>query len=302
MPPTDSQFGKLEHRVKALEDRGPLQIPNSLQSTPTPKSWSFSFVLAVVGGLMGIASFVGGGVWVVHTEVSRIDQAIEKIDKRMVNLTMAIKVLGDAQGGKTKELVDDALTIAQAKAQAGDVQAAARIVNMANELIAEEKQKRQTAPQEFFQNALANYKTIWEKSSGRGPAAQKAFQGTVELAEYRSAITLPPQNFHPAHEYKGQKRVSFGEMATGPNGYLLLRDAALYGPNAIQRGPGPGFDIDGTDLENVVFYNSIISYRGAPAILKNVWFVNCTFLVSESVNGNKLLQVAALAESSARIG
>jgi hypothetical protein len=294
MPPTDSQFSKLEKRVKGLEDRGPEQAPALIQYTTQPqKLSSFALILAIVGGLMGIASFVAGGVWVVHLELSRIDQAIGKTDKRMVGLTMAIKVLGDAQGGKTKDLVDDALTIAKAKNESGDTQAAARTLAIANELIAEQKQKGVQAPHQFFRDAVANYSEIWEQSHGYGAAADQAFMGTLQLAEYRSALTLTPQDFHPKSQINPVNSGAYIGHMQFENGYILLTDSILVGLK--------NFKIDHYMMENVVFSGATVIYDGGPLVMRNVTFVNCKFLVRASVLSNQFLRLEALGETSAKI-
>jgi hypothetical protein len=142
----DRLISKNEKLLLALEEamaREQTSAGNA-DSAPKGKNTGNAFVnaLKIVGSIAAIVGTLGGLGWGLHSEFSKVSERIDKIDKRMTNLTMAVKILGDAQGGKTKELVDDALTVAQMKNASGDTQAAARLLVMANELVAQEKQKR----------------------------------------------------------------------------------------------------------------------------------------------------------------
>jgi hypothetical protein len=46
--------------------------------------------------------------------------------------------------------------------------------------------------------------------------------------------------------------------------------------------------LDGMHLRNVIFRDMRISYNGGPLIMKNVYFVNCTFEISHNPTGQKL--------------
>ena len=69
------------------------------------KGWT-SLVLAS-------CAFVGGIVWLVHSEISKIDSSIAGLDKHIARVESAIRMVGAKQGGDTKTLVDEALTVAQ---------------------------------------------------------------------------------------------------------------------------------------------------------------------------------------------
>jgi hypothetical protein len=60
--------------------------------------------------------------------------------------------------------------------------------------------------------------------------------------------------------------------------------------------------LDGLELHNVEFNGVTLRYHGGFLLMKNVWFVNCTFRVEQSVKGNQFLEVAALGQTSASIG
>jgi hypothetical protein len=301
MTSVQSQFDRLVDRLEkfteALSRSGGLGQPEE-GNVPSP-SRGKGFNWGILTTLISFALFVAASVWVLHAELSKINDRMGMIDKRMARLETAIRILSDAQDNKTKELVHDALTVAQMKVDSGNLESASRALAIANQLIAQEKVLKATANHEFFQDTLEHYRKLYSVSHGNEPLAAEVFNGRIQLAEYRSALTVPPPDFHPQHEYRGVGDTFIGKM-TIEKGHVLLRDAILYG-NSIG-GPEGGFAIDGFELDNVVLNGVTIRYHGGPLILRNVWFVNCTFIVRQSQSGDQFLEVAALAEPSANIG
>jgi len=65
------------------------------------------------------------------------------------------------------------------------------------------------------------------------------------------------------------------ESDTGPRYFIL--DA-----------PGMELRLDGEHLRNVIIHNTRLVYEGGPVILERVYFVNCTFVVLPTPNGETL--------------
>jgi hypothetical protein len=250
------------------------------------------FDWSILTALITVALLVGGAVWVVHNELSKIDGRMGDIDKRMARLETAIRILSDAQGGNTKELVHEALTVARAKIESGNTESACKLVAVANKLIAHEKEANVPAPATFFESAVSKYRSLQIASRGTGSLADEAFKGTLQLAEYRSALTAVPLDFHPAYKYT-EGGAYIGELRIS-NGRSYLSNSLFYGSQS--------FSLDGFELENVVFDGVIIHYNGGRVILRNVRFVNCTFVVPKSPFTSLLLEAVALGETSTSFG
>ena len=104
----------------------------------------------------------------------------------------------------------------------------------------------------------------------------------------------------PSGEAGWRRLLPFGVCASP--GHQVISDSGFYGPNSVARGSEGGFLLDGLELHNVVFNGVTLRYHGGFLLTKNVWFVNCTFQVEQSVKGNQFLEVAALGQTSASIG
>jgi hypothetical protein len=55
--------------------------------------------------------------------------------------------------------------------------------------------------------------------------------------------------------------------------------------------------LDGTRLENVIAVNLSIEYSGGPMILRNVYFVNCTFSSVKPSEGSRQFASTLLASA-----
>jgi hypothetical protein len=51
---------------------------------------------------------------------------------------------------------------------------------------------------------------------------------------------------------------------------------------------GGGTSLDGMQLRNVVLQNVHIVYQGGPVLIKNVYFINCTFEITSAPNSQNL--------------
>jgi hypothetical protein len=225
-----------------------------------------------------LISLIAGGIWTLAKELAAIDKHIGRVET-------AVRIVGAKQGGDTKILIDEALSVAKNEAEAGRSENAKRVLDIANRFLAEQQASREQAPQDFFNNTIDKYKKLKETPI----LADSAWEGTSRLAQYRSAITSVPPGF---------SSVSIGEMGSrGP--FRYLKDSLMSGQNAIRTPDCEGFDIDGWYLDNVVFQNLTICYRGKLAILNNVHFVNCQFEIEKSPRADQLIE--AVVKQSANI-
>jgi hypothetical protein len=342
MPVTDSQFGKLQQRVKAIEDSS--IVKPLLHPAPQPQKLStLSTVLAVIG----IATFVGGAVWIVHSEVSRIDQTMDNIDKRIGSLTIAVKILAEAQGGKTKELVEDALAVAQMRRDAGQAERtriegeiqgyfAQQYIKESKTFAAEGKPELAVAA---AQEAVSTLASATEKKLPASPGyftdtveiingvaktvpspqlSQKLQDARLSLADYRSALLVGQVNYTAKYAFGPTEHG--GKLARGSTiigGYL---DASTVTGDLFVGSPGltgtladniriqgtiisGGFQtLDGMHWSKVVFIGTHIRYRGGQLDLDHVTFVGCTFEAPDNDRGAKFAEYAALLLPQLTIG
>jgi hypothetical protein len=287
---TDSLLVKLESKPQTMNENSKGSNRGWLESLKS--AWTVISIL-----ILGVA----GAGWKLHDEFTQRDESINRVEKHMASLQMAIKVLGDAQGGKTKELVDDALAISKLDIDTGHSIEARSAVSVATTLTAELKSSKVPADPKFFAESVNKFRGVGSYSSGEPKLTDAAFEGILQLAEYRSALTSQPENFHAKYEYKVTKNnLSIGHMEF-INGHGKISDTIIYG-NALALGELGGISIDGLELENVVFNGTNIRYRGGFVIMKNVWFINCTFQVPQSVRGTEFLESAALGQTTKSLG
>jgi hypothetical protein len=234
------------------------------------------------GAILAAVLLGGSFVWTAHYEITKLDGRIANLDKHVSKVETAVRTIGAKQGGDTKTLI-----VAKNASDAGRTQSAKAILDIANRLLAEQKASRLPAPQEFFDSAIQKYQTL-QKSPD---LADAAWEGSTKLAEYRSATSSVPSGMS----------VHIGEWSQqGP--FRYLKDSLISGQGAVAMGTEKGFVLDGFYLDNVVFENTNIIYHGAPVILKNVRFVNCTFEVRRTPQSEKLLEAATKEPVNATIG
>ncbi len=244
----------------------------------------------ITTGLVVVA-LVGGAVWTLHEQFSKIDKHISRVE-------MAVRIVGAKQGGDTKTLIDEALTVAKLDTAAGRTENARVVIDIANRLIAEQTKSRREAPSGFFDNALTTYTTLKQSPE----LANSAWKGTVALAEYRSAVAMMPADFHPASRYGQGSAVDIGSLERVGH-FWRLTNSLISGPQAIQMGDEEGFVIDGFLLDNVVFEDTTIIYKGGPVSLRNVQFVNCRFDVKRrSPQAEQLLRAVVTQPADVQIG
>ena len=77
------------------------------------------------------------------------------IENRVAKIEVAVKTSADAQGGKTKELVDDALAVAKVDLDLGDREHAGSALAVANKLIAERIAAKEALTPGVMENAAS---------------------------------------------------------------------------------------------------------------------------------------------------
>jgi hypothetical protein len=248
-------------------------VGESMAKTDDWKGW--------LGVIMGALALFGGTVWALAAEFSKVDKHISRVET-------AVRIIGAKQGGDTKTLIDEALTVAKNAADAGRTESAKNVLDIANRLLAEQKTSLEQAPQQFFDSAMKSYQKL-----RKSPALTNlAWDGSRKLAEYRSAITSIPPGFNA---------VTIGEMGQ-KGGFRYLKNSLISGQNAIRTPGCQGFDIDGWYLDDVVFQNVTICYRGKLAVLSNVHFVNCQFDVVESPKADQLIEAVVKQQVTVGLG
>lgn len=251
--------------------------PLSVEETMAPKdekpklhwtNWA-TFIIAIV-------LFVGGILWVAHHEIVQINDRLGSIDKHISRVETAVRIVGAKQGGDTKTLIDEALTVAKLAADAGHTENAKAIVEMTNRLLAESKPQLLNEPPAFFKQTLAKYQDL-KKSP---PLQDIAQSGAVSLVEYRSSSEQPPS------------RGTFISGTLGQlGGFIYWKDGYARGSNAWQTWVGKNA-LDHMILDNVTLEDADIIYNGGPVVLRNVRFINCRFHVPNSPAGDQLLTAA----------
>jgi len=111
-----------------------------------------------------------------------------ELDKHIARVETAVRIIGAKQGGDTKTLMDEALTVAMNNSSAGRIDRAKAVLAVANRLVQQQKEERIPAPQETFDTALIQYHDLKQFP----PLRSSAHEGLTQLADYRSAITAPP--------------------------------------------------------------------------------------------------------------
>jgi hypothetical protein len=236
------------------------------------------------------AVFGAGLLWAAHHELQGISDRMASLEAHIRKVETAVRIVAAKQQGDTKTLVDEALTVAKNASDAGQVENAKTSLEIANRLLAEQKATRVPAPPDFFDSTLRSFSRL-----KRLPLlANSAREGTLTLAEYRSATSSLPV---------GQPESHIGEMRR-EDPFLVLKDSVI-GPHTLyqpKRGVGEGFELDYLFAENVVFHDLTIVYSGGPMKLRNVSFVNCLFVVPKVEAGDQLLQAVIQQPADLNIG
>jgi hypothetical protein len=285
----------------------------------------------VVPTALGAAILVGGILWAAFSEISKINDRLDKLDKHISRVETAVRILGAKEGGDTKTLIDEALTVAKNAAQAGHTENAKGIVAYANGLLARQIDSRIEASPQFFESAVQNYDSL-----AQSPLLEdSAYKGRFLLAEYRSALAPQPKlpeklavappgfGVSPQAELQPNIYELYGPLYLRP-GFSLIGNGGTLRKHVIA-GYAADLDmiippanrweadrltisdinvidgrqsLDGFIWDNVTFVNMKIRYTGGTALLNNVRFVNCSFDLPPDNNGTSLANYVALARTN----
>jgi hypothetical protein len=247
-------------------------------NNPKPEKIDWKWLVTTsIGALV----LMGGTTWAIAGEFAKLDKHIGRVET-------AVRIVGAKEGGDTKTLIDEALTVAKNASDDGRAESAKRVLDIANRLVAEQATSGEAAPPEFFEKTVQKYQKLKQSPE----LSDAIWEGTTSLANYRSAITEVPAGFN---------YVSIGVMGQ-KNGFRYLKNSLFSGRNAVKSPGCDGFDLDGWYLDNVVFEGVTICYRGSPAILSNVHFVNCRFDVAKSPKAGLLLEAVIKQSANAALG
>lgn len=246
-----------------------------LDMPPRKIDWKWG----ITTGLLVLGMIVGATLALWH-EFSEIDKHISRVET-------AVRIIGAKQGGDTKTLMDEALTVAANDTKSGRIDGAKSVLNIANNLLDEQRSARIPAPQEAFDALLIRYEELKSVPTLR----RSAHEGLTNLANYRSALVEPPPTLP-------QPFMNHMEMH---NGRIVITDALITGDHFLQNSP-EGLSLDGLTLHNVVFMDVDVYYHGGPFSMQNVKFINCRFHVLDSTEGNTLLEAAIEAQTGLNIG
>jgi hypothetical protein len=242
-----------------------------------------------IATLVLVALGVGGGTaWTLHNEIASVNKSITAVDEHIARVETAVRIVGAKQGGNTQTLIDEALKVAVANAKT-DPDGAKTVLAIANRWITQQGESHIPAPQESFVAALAQYQAL----SAFPALSGTAHDGMLKLAEYSTAVEASPP---PA-------TMTMDASLDIIHGRYYLHDGVIIGPRAIvTSSDNRGTDIDNFVITNVVFKDAVIIYRSGPLVLQNVRFINCRFVVPNSLPGNQLLAAAIQQPSNATIG
>jgi hypothetical protein len=259
-----------------------LQFPNEettsqeQEMAPAKKiDWKWGITTGLV--LLGMVVAATLAIW---REFSSIDQHLARVET-------AVRIIGAKQGGDTKTLMDEALTVAMNDSKSGRLNGAGSVLNIANNLLNEQRESRVPAPQETFDTLLIRY----EELKSIPVLRRSAHEGLTNLADYRSALIQIPATLPQP----------FMQNTTMQNGRIEITDALITGDHFLKNSP-EGLSLDGLILRDVVFMDVDIYYHGGPFSMQNVRFINCRFHVRDSAEGTALLEATIEAQTGFNIG
>jgi hypothetical protein len=244
----------------------------------------------------------------VYPRLDTIDGRLSEMDKHLSNIDGSLKVLIPVM---SKRGLQEAL----ASADMSDAASAVASLESASALLSNAGPLKVPANPKFFETAVALLNNL-DHSPVTAQIASDVHAARVALAEYRSAL-------EPAPTISGPTR--WLNSAVGPQ-YKLLCEG---GSHIVWTGdstsdmfiilpPSPPrlvtMEFDGCVIEkgqqtldlaawrNITFVNMKLFYKGGNMILDHVRFVNCTFAFVSNNHSRRVLDYAALNQSSLRVG
>jgi hypothetical protein len=172
----------------------------------------------------------------------------------------------------------------------------------AKELLAEVRAKATSMP-------LPDVKQAGESFLDASTRDENAWPVALDLIAYRTELNQAPrtENPRPVRDFSDILIVASGDpygSDTLAVGTVPIEQAAIYKPIGSTKKPtgstGAAFiivkypptqgrlQLDGMHIRNVIFRDSLIEYNGGPALLENVYFVNCRFSFTNNEGGRGL--------------
>jgi hypothetical protein len=226
---------------------------NSQKSQPVP--WGTIFATAI---------FVGGFLWVAHTEIEKINDHLTTIEKHLSKVETAVRIVGAKEGNDTKTLVDEALTVAQNAVDSGRTDSAVAALNAVGNLLKDQPLKEKDATKEI---------------GAKSPALSRAGWHVTNAALTAYSLSFPPPPLDESKMIYLHVTNPAAECITiGRANKQIIQDIifenctahidALFGPQAIAQQ---------VYISDSIFKNARIIYSGGPLQMKGVYFENCTF-------------------------
>ncbi|HXP80272.1 MAG TPA: hypothetical protein VN976_10235 [Verrucomicrobiae bacterium] len=253
------------------------------------------------GAVAALLGLVFGGVrYIIRAEVSDLRNDVSSLKENVKSLTSDLASKNQATNERIDGLLKDALERAfpRSTANKADVKgsfqhvddalqiAKAKNVKLDPELLARYGKQVATFSDEPAVSADAR-KTLTNLLDYRSflnadfiPSFSQLTPATGE-SKYRMSVSVLPNPDHP--DWALALKVSYaGGYATGDKSARLefLNNPQPEGSEfafVIIDGGMDALVLDGMFMKNVIIRNSVVVYSGGPAVLQNVYFVNCTF-------------------------
>ena len=193
--------------------------------------WWVTTGLVVLG--LGVSA-----TWTISHEFSMLDKHISRVET-------AVRIIGAKQGGDTKTLVDEALTIAMNDSKAGRINGAKAVLKIANSLLSEQAANHVPTTQQSIQTTFLQYQAL-----KRLPMLQEEAQdGMLKLADYRSTVLPAPPI--PKSAYIGES----GRVGR----FLYFKNSVFIGNNSLSTGP------EGSNSKWAVFIGDAAAFEARKA-------------------------------------
>jgi hypothetical protein len=265
------------------------------------------------GQILVVLILIGGGIlvsflWSLGNRMTGVEQAVKDLPAQLDSKLE--KLRGD--------LIEEFFKKAKQFTEARDFDDAAAAITAANVLIASAREHHEPLDDQFFVNttlALASI-TPYAGSDRLNVLWRPINDGYSGLAALRSSLekssflSLPRKELRSPVEIDSPKNpitfvysyrwVTADHEFAGPTRGAML--AAEKGKFSVIEGDGVGAFVGGWQTldylawQDFTFINMHIRYNGGPLVIKNVRFVNCSFIIVPDGNGRIFAESIALAK------
>lgn len=259
--------------------------------------WKWLVTTLVALAVLGVL------LWAMHQDSQRAAAASDATDRRLARIETAVHVLAVAQGEKTRQLVDEALTVSQNPATSaseliagikddlahGDDFQAITSAQGATSLLVSAKELKTPVPPGYFSTTLGALNSLSDATDPN--IASELFGTRVALAEYESALEvapdfpdklmmLPIRPNTPIESSQVAMTAIYRPTASAmlaPNASVQAQGAVIRGADLPQgadflRPTGSSFAANGNSIEGLDFDGVTQTLDGIA--WKNVVFVN----------------------------